>query len=47
MLTSFEQMNDEEAAFADNFFMEKVYPVLTPDGCRCIKTISVNQKLSH
>ena len=30
VLTSFEQMNDEEAAFADNFFMEKVYPVLTP-----------------
>ena len=30
MLTSFEQMNDEEASFADNFFMEKVYPVLTP-----------------
>lgn len=30
VLTSFEQMNDEEASFADNFFMEKVYPVLTP-----------------
>ena len=30
VLTSFEQMSDEEAAFADNFFMERVYPVLTP-----------------
>ena len=30
VLTSFEQMTDEEAAFADQFFMERVYPVLTP-----------------
>ena len=30
VLTSFEQLSEEEAAFADSFFEEKVYPVLTP-----------------
>ena len=30
ILTSYEQMTEEEAAFADQFFMERVYPVLTP-----------------
>lgn len=30
VLTSFDQLTEEEAAYVDQVFMEKVYPVLTP-----------------
>ena len=30
LVDSYEQLNDEQAAFVDRYFMESVYPVLTP-----------------
>ncbi len=44
VLTSFEQMNDEESRICRQFLYGKGVPCFNTDGCRCIKTISVNQK---